>query len=73
MKEAVCMLHKRNIWKWKALVIILLLCIWGVTNAKMSEVKAETYGDYEYTLINNGTEAEITRYVGNGGEITISK
>jgi fibronectin type 3 domain-containing protein len=40
-----------------------------VTN---NNVVAETSGDFNYQLINGGTEVEITGYIGAGGDVVIS-
>ncbi|MBO4999180.1 MAG: leucine-rich repeat domain-containing protein [Lachnospira sp.] len=51
-------------------IVILLMFFCGITN-NMSVVHAEVYGDFEYSLINNGTEIEITKYKGVSKEIVI--
>ncbi|MCM1179752.1 MAG: leucine-rich repeat domain-containing protein [Clostridium sp.] len=62
---------EKNIKKWKAVIIVLLGCIVGFMNTEMSAVKAETFGDYSYSLINNEAEVEITRYYGSGSDTEI--
>ena len=65
------MMYKCNIGKWKIIIVMLAWCILGMVNVKIDEVKAETYGDYEYSLINDGTEVKITGYSGLDTDIVI--
>lgn len=56
--------------KWKFVIPMLLWCVAGVVNHGMNEVHAETYDDYEYTLLDDGT-VEISDYTGSDTEIQI--
>lgn len=62
---------EKSIKKWKIVFTMLVWCMLGLVNIEMSEVKANTYGDYEYSLINGGTEVKITGYSGSDTEIVI--
>ena len=50
--------------------MLILLTILTLSLCLMLTANAATSGDYEYTLLEDGT-AEITDYTGSGGDITI--
>ena len=57
---------KRKLMKKLLLVVVMVvLCL-----AVGMTASAETWGDYEYTVLEDGT-VEITKYTGSGGEIEI--
>ena len=66
----VSMLRLKNVTIW-GLLVVLMLCFNGIV------VKAETYGDFTYSLINYDstqneyTEVSITEYNGTATEVTI--
>lgn len=57
-------------WKWMLAITMVLWCTAGVMNYGTVGVQAEEYGDYEYTVLDDGT-VEISGYNGSDTEITI--
>ncbi len=52
-------------------IVILLLFIPMLFHSHLISVMGETPGDFQYELINDGTEVEITEYEGGGGNVKI--
>ena len=61
---------KKNMWKWKRVVVMLLWCLVGTIAFGMDEANAEVYGDYEYQILKDNT-VEISRYNGSKAVIEI--
>jgi hypothetical protein len=60
----------RRPFNWYICLVVLSLLV--VLSINFSQpVRAEISGDYEYYLINNGTEVEIWHYLGPGGHVEI--
>ena len=57
--------------KFIGVVLALSLVVTTVFSLPQITAGAETYGDFEYILINNDTEVEISRYNGPGGDVVI--
>ena len=51
-------------------IVVLLMVFFGITN-NIRVVHAGTYGNFEYLLINDGTEIEITGYNGSDTKLEI--
>ncbi|MDD1747528.1 MAG: fibronectin type III domain-containing protein [Methanomassiliicoccales archaeon] len=54
-----------------AILVLMVLSSMSFIVIATDTVTAETYGDFEYRLINDGTEVEITRYNGLEGHVEI--
>lgn len=63
-----------HIWKWSGTRSLILLVLCGVmllAVACTGSAQAEVSGDYEYRLINGGTEVEITLYNGTATDVVV--
>ena len=58
-----------KVYLW--ILIGLVICMVYAQVGDILTVHAETYGDFEYSLINNETEIEITGYNGSDTELVI--
>ena len=67
------MIMQRDVRKWKLVLAILILGIVGMMSGRMSggEVKAETYGNFEYEINEDGDTVTITEYTGIDSKVTI--
>ena len=62
---------KKTMWKWKA-VLTLMVCMAAVGgNGSGCKVQAETEGDFEYYDTEDGDGVVITGRTGKGGDVTI--
>ncbi len=59
-------LKKRLLW----ILFIAIWCVFGVDGLDASVVYAETEGDWEYTILEDGT-VEITNYTGSATEVVV--
>lgn len=61
-------MKKKNI---TGIFLVMMLFLVLFTISLPTTVKAYSYGDYRYKIINNNSEVEITGYQGTGGDIVI--
>ncbi|MDE5864789.1 MAG: leucine-rich repeat domain-containing protein, partial [Lachnospiraceae bacterium] len=66
-------IKRKKAGTWKAVVTILFLCMTVIASDKMpaGTVQAETSGDYEYRVNDNGTTVTITKYTSSDTTLVI--